>query len=175
MFSSVGQYQVRLGQHHFVKVRDEPVLETVRREWDRAFPRLQAIRDSIAHADERLHGEAYSQPLVPEPWNESDRAAEPGSIPLVSVEEGAPAPQVFQYPSVSGSRFAATLRDGTYGEIAIVEKTVRQARDAVQLLIDHIGWEGEAHVFSPTAPPGETPRNYFGLTFIEKPTDPGQD
>lgn len=172
-FPTTGDYKLRLGQYHFVGRRDEPIQTTVRTEWRRAFPRLRDIRDSIAHADERLYAEEHGRPVVPKPWDEDRRTHEPGSIPLVSVDEGAPAPRVFQYPSASGDVFAATLSDGSYAEIPIVEDTVRKARDVVQLLIDKVGWEGRAHEFTPTMPPGETPRSYLGLSLVDEPAEPG--
>jgi hypothetical protein len=90
-------------------------------EYDTAFPRLRDLRNSIAHAEDRLRGLAHKKPI------------QPLEVPGITIGGG-----VFFNGMLRNRSFGWTLADGTYGECEVSEASLRTAVAHVTAFISEL-------------------------------------
>jgi hypothetical protein len=94
------------------------------------FPGFRDLRNTAAHADERID-EFTSGKLLPD-------AVTTGGIRSSGVN--------LLFENLSGRRFGSTLRNGQYGEVDVSVESLFAARDVLQTAIEQIPWAGPAKV-----------------------------
>jgi hypothetical protein len=91
-----------------------------------ALPGLKGVRDSVAHAEDRVRGEAFGKKIATQPVINSIVHAPNGGPVVVSA--------------LNNQRYGGTIADGTYAEVEIADATTEVARIAVQAVFDALPW-----------------------------------
>lgn len=104
----------------------------IKEEFYASFPDLTGVRNSSAHFDQRLIGQAYSKPIKPKPVNNFFIEAPNGAM----VGE-----------SLAKNFICSTMRNGHLGMVEISQDSLKTARDHIQNVIDAFEWEGNKMLF----------------------------
>lgn len=100
-----------------------------------AVPGLKGVRDSVAHVEERILGNAKKKTIV--------------AAPVMNNMIHAPGGGVIIAESLNNDHFGGTIEDGTYAEVAVADATTEIARAAVQAVFDALPWRPGPRVSEP--------------------------
>lgn len=92
-----------------------------------ALPGLAGVRDSTAHAEDRVRRKVRNKTLAPGPVMSGGIHAPDGDVLITS--------------HLHGSRFGCTIADGTFAEIDVSDPTTEVAQVAVQAVFDALPWQ----------------------------------
>ncbi len=96
------------------------------------IPHLAVVRDSTAHADERVLGEARGRSIQAKPITSGAVRAPKGGIMMLG--------------SLISDCFGYTTHNGEYGEVPIKLETHQACVGCFQGLIENLRWQGAPHV-----------------------------
>jgi hypothetical protein len=102
-----------------------------------ALPGLKGIRDSTAHVEERVRGEAHGKKIATQPITNSMVHAPGGGVMIVSA--------------LNNQHYGGTIADGTYAEVEVADATTEVARVAVQAVYDALPWRPGHRQFEPSS------------------------
>jgi hypothetical protein len=91
-----------------------------------ALPELKDVRDSIAHVEERVRGEAKRKKISTQPVSNSMIHAPQGGVMVVSA--------------LNNQHYGGTIADGTYVEVEVADATTAVACTVVQAVFDALPW-----------------------------------
>jgi hypothetical protein len=94
---------------------------------DAKLPGLTGVRDSTAHADERVQGMAHGKTI----------SLKPVSNQFVQASGG-----VLISDTLMGDNFGSTLADGAYGEVPVTADTLSLCVSTFQRLLSALPWTG---------------------------------
>ncbi|MDQ3609523.1 MAG: hypothetical protein M3459_11575 [Actinomycetota bacterium] len=106
-------------------------------EFAAALPGLKGVRDSVAHVEERVRGEAHGKKIKTQPVSNSLIHAPGGGAMVVSA--------------LNNQRYGGTIADGTYAEVEVADATTEVARAAVQAVDDALPWRPGHWHFEPSS------------------------
>jgi hypothetical protein len=92
----------------------------------KAFPKLEGMRDSAAHPEDRIRG------------------VKKGDEPIPRPEEG---PFMLFFGSFHGTQFTMTTAAGHHAQLDISWTTIATARDHIQQLLNALTWDGAATIY----------------------------
>ena len=97
------------------------------------MPGLKGVRDSAAHLEDRVRGEAFGKKIETHPVTSSMVHAPTGGVMIVG--------------SLNNQDYGGTIADGTYAEVQVSNATTENARIVVQAVYDALPWRpGHRHV-----------------------------
>jgi hypothetical protein len=102
-----------------------------------ALPGLKEVRDSTAHVEERVRGEARGKKISTQPIMNSLVHAPGGGAMIVG--------------SLNNQHYGGTIADGTYAEVEVADATTEVARVAVQAVYDALPWRSGHRLNEPSA------------------------
>jgi hypothetical protein len=102
-----------------------------------AVPGLKGVRDSVAHVEERVRGEARGEKIT--------------AAPIINKMIHAPDGGVIVTESLNNQHFGGTIEDGTYAEVEVADTTTEIARSAVQAVFDALPWRAGHHLHEPSS------------------------
>ena len=106
-------------------------VQTVRRDFGKAFPNLVGVRDTIAHYEQRIRRiEKNGKPLNLKTVSNQAINAPNGALIL---------------DTLIGNRYGGTMSNGEYGDVEISEQSLIAAQNFIQTTIDAFKWQGEKH------------------------------
>jgi hypothetical protein len=92
-----------------------------------ALPGLKGVRDSVAHAEDRVRAEAFGKKIATQPVSNTLIHAPAGGAMVVSA--------------LNNECYGGTIADGTYVEVDVADATTEVARAAVQAVYDALPWK----------------------------------
>lgn len=112
-----------------VAAKIEPALVAL----DVALPSLSGVRDSTAHADERVRGLARKKPVNSQPVENRFISAPHGGVMVIG--------------GLHGDNFSCTLANGTYGELLVTIASFNSCVEVFQRVLDNLPWHGPPRLF----------------------------
>lgn len=106
-------------------------VESLISEIDYKLPSLPHVRDSTAHADERVQGMARGKPI----------ALKSVKNRMISVPGGA-----LIVDTLNGDNYGCTLADGSYGEVPVTHESFQLCVEVMQRLLQSLPWKGSPRV-----------------------------
>jgi hypothetical protein len=106
-------------------------------EFAQALPGLKGVRDSVAHVEERVRGEARGRKI--------------DTKPIMNSMIHAPGGGVIVTEALNNQHFGGTIEDGTYAEVEVADATTEVARAAVQAVFDALPWRPGHRRFEPSS------------------------
>lgn len=106
-------------------------VESLISEIDSRLPSLPHVRDSTAHADERVQGMAKGKIIALKPVKNRMISA-PGGALIVDA--------------LNGDSYGCTLADGSYGEVPVTRESFQLCVDVMQRLVHSLPWKGSPRV-----------------------------
>jgi hypothetical protein len=98
-----------------------------------ALPNLADVRNSGAHADDRMRfRDRRGRPLKPQGAQRDGLQVPPGAL-------------VFE--SLRNHNFGSTMNDGSFGEVPVTVEALQACVQCFQDLVNALQWTGESHVF----------------------------
>lgn len=101
-----------------------------------AAARVKGVRDSVAHVEERVRGEARGRKI--------------DTKPIMNSMIHAPGGGVIVTEALNNQHYGATIEDGTYAEVEVADATTEIARAAVQAVFDALPWRPGHRQFEPS-------------------------
>jgi hypothetical protein len=101
-----------------------------------ALPGLKDVRDSVAHAEDRIRGEARGKKITTQPVSNALIYAPDGGAMVISA--------------INNQHYGGTTADGTYVEVEVTDATTEVARAAVQAIYDALPWMPGHRRFEPS-------------------------
>jgi hypothetical protein len=101
-----------------------------------ALPGLKGVRDSTAHAEDRVRAKARDRKIEPAPV----------SNPLIHAPSGG----AMVHDSLYNDTYCCTIADGSFAEVEVTDATTEVARVAVQAIYDALPWRPGHRHFEPS-------------------------